>query len=78
MSDKINEDLLNAAQTAAATIRAIYDWVERIEAAGGATSIEGVAACHAFLTSLRKNAERTDKLVVEPVLKALEAARAAK
>ncbi len=64
-------ELLDAAKNAAATIGAIYQWLERVEAAGGATSLEGVASCHAFLTSLRKNAERTDKLVMEPLRDAI-------
>lgn len=75
---KINEELLNAAQIAAATIGAIYEWVDRVEKLGGATSIEGVAACNAFLKSLRKNADRTDKLVIKPVLDAISKAKASK
>lgn len=43
-----------AARNAAAVIGAVYQWVERVEAAGGAKSLPGVAACHAVLTSLRK------------------------
>lgn len=64
-------DLLVAARNAAATIGAIYEWVERVEKAGGATSISGVAACHAMLTSLRKNAPRTERLVMAPLREAL-------
>lgn len=66
-----NDELLKAACNAAATISAIYQWVERVEKAGGATSIEGVAACHAMLTSLRKNADRTEKLILEPLREAI-------
>jgi len=73
MTDK----LLTAAQNAAMTLKAIYEWVDRVEQAGGATSIEGVAACHAMLKSLRKNADRTDKLVIEPLLECIADARAA-
>lgn len=68
MSD---DNLMTAARNAAATIKAIYQWVDRVEKAGGATSLEGVAACHAMLKSLRVNAARTDKLVVEPLLAAI-------
>lgn len=64
-------DLLKAAKNAAATIGAIYEWVDRVEKAGGATSLAGVAACHAMLTSLRKNADRTEKLVMEPLRAAI-------
>lgn len=66
-----DDKLLTSAKNAAATISAIYQWVERVEAAGGARSIEGVAACHAMLTSLRKNAARTEKLVMEPLREAI-------
>lgn len=66
-----DNELLRAATNAAATIGAIYQWVERVEKAGGATSIEGVAVCHAMLTSLRKNADRTEKLVMEPLRAAI-------
>lgn len=70
MSDN---ELLNAAKNAALTIGAIYEWLERVEKAGGATSIEGVAACNAMLKSLRKNADRTEKLVMEPLRAAIAA-----
>mgnify|MGYP003652295519 CR=1 FL=1 len=73
-----DDDLYKAAVNAAATISAIYEWLERVEKAGGAGSISGVASCHAMLTSLRKNAGRTDKLVMDPLRKAIEAARCAK
>lgn len=66
-----DNDLLKAAANAAAYLGAIYQWVDRVEKAGGATSIEGVATCHAMLTSLRKNADRTEKLVMEPLRAAL-------
>ena len=64
-------NLLKAAKNAHATIGGIYEWLERVEKAGGATSIEGVAACSAMLKSLRKNASRVDHLVTEPLLKAI-------
>ena len=70
----MNDDLLTAAKNAAATIAAIYQWLERVEKAGGATSISGVAACNAMLTSLRKNADRTETLVMEPLRRAIAAA----
>lgn len=67
-------DLLEAAKNAAATISAIYQWLERVESAGGATSVTGVAQCHAMLTSLRKNAGRTETLIMAPLRKAISAA----
>ena len=69
-----NAELLKAATNAAATIAAIYEWLERVEKAGGATSISGVAACHAMLTSLRKNAGRTESLIMAPLRAAIEKA----
>lgn len=68
------EELLGAAKNAAATIAAIYQWVERCEAAGGATSISGIASCNAMLKSLRKNADRTETLVMAPLRAAIERA----
>lgn len=61
------EALEKAATNAAATIGAIYQWLERAEAAGGATSIEGVSVCHAMLKSLRKNAARIDSDIIAPL-----------
>lgn len=75
MTEKENDELLKAAANAAATIGAVYQWLERVDAAGGATSISGIAACNAMLTSLRKNADRTEKLVMEPLRAALSRAR---
>lgn len=66
-----DDELLKAAKNAAATIGAVYQWLEMVENAGGATSIAGVAKCHAMLTSLRKNADRTEKLVMEPLRAAI-------
>lgn len=63
----VNEALLKAASNAAATISAIYQWLERAEKAGGATSISGLAECNAMLKSLRKNADRTENLVMAPL-----------
>tara|TARA_R110000868_G_scaffold42850_5_gene144543 strand:- start:684 stop:920 length:237 start_codon:yes stop_codon:yes gene_type:complete len=69
-----DDDLLRAALNAQAMLVGVYQWVDRIEKAGGATSIEGISACHAMLKSLRANASRVDKLVTVP----LEAAIAAR
>ena len=67
-----DEKLLKAATNAAATIGAIYEWLERVEKAGGATSISGIATCHAMLSSLRKNAGRTEKLIMQPLREAIK------
>lgn len=55
-----------ALANAAATIGAIYQWIDQIDQAGGATSISGVAKCNAFLASMKKNRARMDKLVIDP------------
>jgi len=68
MTDK----LLSAAVNAAATIDAIYQWVDMVDAEGGATNIAGVAKCHAMLKSLRNNRARTDKLIMEPLRQAIK------
>lgn len=73
MAEK-DDTLLSAAKNAAATIGAIYQWLDRVEKAGGATCISGVAECNAMLKSLRKNADRTEKLVMEPLRAAIAAA----
>jgi hypothetical protein len=64
MSD---EKLIKAAVNASNTIHAVYQWIDKIEAAGGAHSISGVAACHAFLTSMKKNKSRIDSSVMQPL-----------
>lgn len=74
MDDK-KDKVLDAAVNAAATIGAIYQWLDRVEKAGGATSISGVAECNAMLKSLRKNAARTETLVMEPLRAAIQEAR---
>lgn len=68
-----DEALYKAAVNAAATIGAVYEWLERVEKAGGAGSISGIASCHAMLASLRKNADRTEKLVMKPLRDAIKA-----
>lgn len=75
---KADPTLLTVAKNAAATIGAIYEWVARVETAGGATTMSGIATCHAMITSLRKNAQRTDDLVIKPVRAAIAAAAAEK
>lgn len=75
-SVKENTELLNAAKAAAATIGAIYQWVERVEKAGGPICLSGIAECNAMLKSLRKNADRTETLVMEPLRTAIANAEA--
>ena len=62
-----NENLLKAAINASNTIHAIYQWIDMIEAAGGTTSISGVAKCHAFIESMNNQKDRLDSLVMAPL-----------
>jgi hypothetical protein len=66
-----DEELVKAAVLAHNTIEAIYQWVDRVERAGGTTSIEGIAVAHAMFKSLKSNKSRLDKLITEPLQKAL-------
>ena len=68
----MSDELMRAALNAAATLDAVYQWVDRVEAAGGATSIQGVAACHAMLTSLKKNRTRCETLIMAPLRAQIE------
>ncbi len=68
------DDLMRAALNAAATLDAVYQWVDRVEAAGGATSIQGVAACHAMLTSFKKNRARCEAMIMAPLRAQVSAA----
>ena len=65
--ETLNDDLLRAAANAAAMLGAVYEWLDRVKAAGGATSISGVAACNAMLKSLEGNRSRAEKLVMQPL-----------
>ena len=68
-------DELKAAAIAAQTIQAFYQWVDRVQAAGGTTSISGIAQCHAMIKSLESNRERLNKLVMDPLIAAIEKAK---
>ena len=70
-------ELLKAAVNAQNAIAAVYAWVDRVEKAGGATSISGVAECHAMLKSLKLQRPRLEKLITEPLDAAIKAAREA-
>lgn len=68
MSDK----LLDAAVNAAGIINAVYEWMDRVEKAGGTTCISGVAECHAMLKSLNAQKPRINKLIMDPLLAEIE------
>ncbi len=72
----MSEELLKAATHAAATIGAIYQWVDSVKEAGGPASLSGIAKCHAMLQSLDKNRARTEQLIMEPLRKAITEAGA--
>ena len=80
--DQQRDDLLRAAQNAAATIAAatiaaVYQWADQVHAAGGPTCISGIAACKAMLDSLNKNRERCDTLIIALLRAAIEQAEGA-
>lgn len=66
-----DRELLDAAMKAAATIQAFYQWIDMIEDAGGCGSIAGIAKANAFVSSMKGNRDRLDKLVMEPLNAAL-------
>lgn len=63
--------LMEPALKAAATIGAIYEWLDRVDEAGGATSISGIAACNSMLKSLRDNRKRIETLITKPLRDAI-------
>ena len=67
LKDVDKEKVFKAAINASNTIAAFYVWVDQIEDAGGTTTISGIAKCHAFLSSMKKNKGRIDSLVMEPL-----------
>ena len=68
-------ELCEALNNALATLKAIYQWLDKVNDAGGATSINGVAACNAMLKSLNGNRDRFQKLIVDSGNAALAKAR---
>lgn len=64
------EVMRSALLNAAAGLNAVYQWVDRVNEAGGATSISGVAACNAMLKSLESNRARFDALIIKPAIAA--------
>jgi len=67
----MSDDLVKAAVLAHNTIEAIYKWVDKVEKAGGTTSIEGIAVAHAMFKSLKSNRSRLDKLITDPLQNAI-------
>ena len=59
--------LSSAARNAAATIRAIYEWLDMIEREGGCVTIPGIAKTHAMIKSLTENRARVGALILKPI-----------
>lgn len=74
--DESREQLMRAATNAAAMLGAVYQWVDKVNAAGGATSISGISACNAMLKSLENNRGRCEKLIMEPLRSVIQSADA--
>ncbi len=62
------QKLYDALVKAAATITAIYSWVEKVEKSGGTTCMSGIATCHAMISSLKKNKPRINTLIMDPII----------
>jgi predicted enzyme related to lactoylglutathione lyase len=67
----VADGLAEALGNSAAMLGAVYQWLDKVNAAGGATSISGIAACNAMLKSIEGNRSRAEKLVMEPTRNAL-------
>lgn len=61
-----HDDMREALVKAAALLGAVYEWADRVEKAGGTTTLAGVAAAHAMLNSLKTQAPRVESLVLAP------------
>lgn len=79
MNKKPKDDpIFTAAVNAACVIVTIYELLDKVEKAGGTSSISGVAACHALITTMRKNKAEIDKSILKPLKAAIEAREARK
>lgn len=76
LGQEFDNDLLKAATNAAAMLGAVYEWLDRVKANGGATSISGISTCNAMIKSLEGNRSRAEKLVMEPLRAAIAKATA--
>lgn len=65
MATSVSEEV-KCLSAAVLVIDSFYEWLDRIEELGGATTIEGISACHSFLESMRRNEPRLKKLVIDP------------
>ena len=65
------QKMILALKQAVLTIDAIYQWVDRIETAGGTTSMEGIAVAHAMIASMKKNRARVGSLIAVPLRNAM-------
>jgi hypothetical protein len=70
----MSDELLKAARNAGAMLGAVYEHLDRVNAAGGPTSLSGMASCAAMVRSLNSNRERAEKLIMKPLRDAIEKA----
>jgi hypothetical protein len=76
MTQAVEDPAIKALRNAVAIIEAVYEWRERVERAGGATSVAGMAACADMLEAFRSNQDRIEKHVLQPARIALALATA--
>ena len=67
--------LLVVSANAVALINSLYDWLTMVEEAGGTGSISGVAKANAMFTSMNKNREKINTLIIDPLLVEIELAK---
>lgn len=65
------DDNQKALAHAAAALQAIYQWVDRVNDAGGCGTISGIATANSMIASLNKNRARFQSLIVDPINAAL-------
>lgn len=67
--DALRKELAEAVThcvNSAAVLASMYEWADRVEAAGGTGCLSGMAAAHAMMASIKKNRRRAEDLVLRP------------
>lgn len=62
---KHGPELLKALVIAIGALEAIYEIADKTNELGGATSVNGLASCHAFLRSLKRNKARIKRDIID-------------
>jgi hypothetical protein len=62
----VEDPAIKALRNAVNIIEAVFEWRERVERAGGATSVAGMAACADMLEAFRKNQDRIENTSCSP------------